>query len=139
MASQLREEPTRVVIVTRHARPSHLTQAMRAGAAGFVLKTTPSERLVAILTDIHAGRRYIDPEIAGLALTMRPCPLTERELNVLGHIHRGMATDEVAVALFLAPGTVRNYASSAMTKLGVRSGREAAAHAEPVHEQAQRP
>lgn len=129
VAERLRDSPTRVVIITRHARPSHLTQAMRAGAAGFVLKSTPSDRLVQILGDVLAGHRFVDPEIAALALTMRPCSLTDRELDVLREVHRGRTTEQVAAALHLAPGTVRNYVSSALTKLGVRSGREAAAHA----------
>jgi two-component system response regulator DesR len=132
VARAVGDVPTRVVIVTRHARPAQLQRALAAGAVGFILKSTSSDRLMAILTDIHAGQRYIDAEIAALALTMRPCPLTPRELEILVLVHAGGRTTDIARSLHLAPGTVRNYISSAMTRLGVGTGREAAAmaHAE---------
>lgn len=127
VAERLREAPTRVVIVTRHARPAHLRRALGAGAAGFIIKSTSSQRLAEILRDVAQGQRYVDPEVAASALTMRECPLTEREREVLALIHQGHRTAEVAQALHLAAGTVRNYVSSALTRLGADSGREAAA------------
>ncbi|MGH3358427.1 MAG: response regulator transcription factor, partial [Nocardioidaceae bacterium] len=68
-----------------------------------------------------------DPDIAASALTEGPCPLTERELEVLRASRTGASVDEIADQVSLAPGTVRNYLSAAMTKLGARS-RHAAAH-----------
>ncbi len=129
VARALREGPTKIVIVTRHARPALLERALAAGAVGFILKSTTSDRLVSILTDIHAGQRYVDPEIAALALTRRACPLTEREREILALVHAGQRTDDIARALHLAPGTVRNYVSSAMTRVGAGTGRDAAATA----------
>jgi two-component system response regulator DesR len=122
-AEQIRSElPTRVVLVTRHARPGVLRRALAAGVAGFVPKTTPAARLAEILRDVAAGRRYVDPDIAASALTEDDCPLTDRELDVLR-----ASVAEIAAQVHLAPGTVRNYISSAMAKLGA-SSRHAAAH-----------
>jgi two-component system, NarL family, response regulator DesR len=128
VAEQIRAElPTRVLLVTRHARPAVLRRALAAGVAGFVPKTTPAARLAEIIRDVAAGRRYVDPHIAASALTEDSCPLTARELDVLRASRGGAPVAEIAAQIHLAPGTVRNYLSSAMTKLGVRS-RHAAAH-----------
>jgi two-component system response regulator DesR len=127
-AEQIRAElPTRIVMVTRHARPGVLRRALSAGVSGFVPKTTPAARLAEILRDIAAGRRYVDPDIAASALTESECPLTDRELQVLRVSRTGASVNEIATQVHLAPGTVRNYLSTAMAKLGV-SSRHAAAH-----------
>lgn len=118
-----------VVLVTRHARPGVLRRALSAGVAGFVPKTTPSEQLAAILRDVAAGRRYVDPEIAASALTEDDCPLTDRELEVLRAARGGASVADIAAGVHLAEGTVRNYLSSAMGKLGVGSRHAAAHHA----------
>jgi two-component system, NarL family, response regulator DesR len=127
-ATQIRAElPTRIVMVTRHARPAVLRRALAAGVSGFVPKTTPAARLAEILRDVAAGRRYVDPDIAASALTESECPLTDRELQVLRVSRTGASVNEIATQVHLAPGTVRNYLSTAMAKLGV-SSRHAAAH-----------
>ncbi|MES5819555.1 response regulator transcription factor [Streptomyces sp. RG80] len=118
---------THVVIVTRHARPAVLRRALAAGVRGFVPKTTPAARLAEILRDIAAGRRYVDPDIAASALTEADCPLSERELEVLRAARTGASVAEIAAQVHLAQGTVRNYLSAAMSKLGA-SPRHAAAH-----------
>ncbi|RKT83560.1 two-component system, NarL family, response regulator DesR [Saccharopolyspora antimicrobica] len=118
-----------IVLVTRHARPGVLKRALTAGIRGFVPKTTPASRLAAILRDVHDGGRYIDPEIAASALTSGACPLTERELELLAHTLQGGTIATIAAEVHLAQGTVRNYLSSAMTKLGVATRHEAARHA----------
>jgi two-component system response regulator DesR len=123
----VRDTETLVVLVTRHARPGVLRRALSAGVSGFVPKTTPVERLAEILRDIAQGRRYVDPDIAASALTEDDCPLTERELDVLRAARGGASIDAIAEEVHLAAGTVRNYLSSAMGKLGV-SSRHAAAH-----------
>ncbi|WP_100448027.1 response regulator transcription factor [Glycomyces xiaoerkulensis] len=120
---------TNVMLVTRHARPGVLRRALAAGAAGFVPKTTPAEQLARIIRDIDAGRRYIDPEIAASALTEDESPLTPRELELLRATRGGGSIDQIAAELHLAPGTVRNYLSAAMRKLGKRSRHAAAQHA----------
>jgi len=127
-AEEIRAElPTRIILVTRHARPGVLRRALAAGVHGFVPKTTAAARLAEIIRDVAAGRRYVDPDIAASALTEDDCPLTERELEVLRATRTGASIGEIAEQVHLAPGTVRNYLSAAMTKLGV-SSRHAAAH-----------
>ncbi|MFF8816916.1 MULTISPECIES: response regulator transcription factor [Leucobacter] len=119
----------RVIIVTRHARPGVLRRALAAKIAGFVPKSTPAGELANVIRDVAAGKRYIDPEIAAAALTAERCPLTDRELDVLRATRTSSSVQEIAEALFLSPGTVRNYLSSAMTKLGAGNRHDAAAHA----------
>ncbi|MEV2190167.1 response regulator transcription factor [Streptomyces phaeochromogenes] len=127
-AEEIRAElPTQIVLVTRHARPAVLRRALAAGIRGFVPKTTAATRLAEIIRDVAVGRRYVDPDIAASALTEDDCPLTDRELEVLRAARTGASVVEIAAAVHLAPGTVRNYLSAAMSKLGA-STRHAAAH-----------
>lgn len=127
-AEEIRAElPTQIVLVTRHARPAVLRRALAAGIRGFVPKTTAAASLAEIIRDVAAGRRYVDPDIAASALTEDDCPLTDRELEVLRAARTGASVAEIAAAVHLAPGTVRNYLSAAMSKLGA-STRHAAAH-----------
>lgn len=120
-----RSVATKCIIVTRHARPGVLRRAMSAGVAGFVTKSTPATELAEVIRAVAAGRRHVDPDIAASALTAERTPLTERELDVL-RVGRGAATvRDIADELHLAPGTVRNYLSQAMRKLGVGTRHEA--------------
>ncbi|GAA3221241.1 response regulator transcription factor [Actinocorallia longicatena] len=121
--------PTQIILVTRHARPAVLRRALSAGVRGFVPKTTPASRLAEIIRDVAAGRRYVDPDIAASALTEDDCPLTERELEVLRAARTGASVNEIAAQVHLAPGTVRNYLSAAMTKLAAPTRHAAAHHA----------
>ncbi|WP_158894158.1 response regulator transcription factor [Amycolatopsis anabasis] len=120
---------TRCVILTRHARPGVLRRALAARAMGFVTKNTPAATLAEVIRNVHAGARYVDPELAATALENANCPLTDRELDVLRHVDPASTADEIAAAVHLSPGTVRNYLSSAMRKLDARTRIEAAAHA----------
>ncbi|MGD9696349.1 MAG: DNA-binding response regulator [Thermoleophilia bacterium] len=126
-----RELPgTRALILTTFGRPGYLRRAVERGAAGFLLKDSPSDRLAAAIRDVHAGRRVLDPGLAAAAIVEGDSPLTDRERDVLvasaGH---GTAA-EIAARLFLAEGTVRNYLSSAIHKLGARNRAEALSIAE---------
>lgn len=120
-----RDLSTRVVIVTTFARSGYLRRALDAGVAGYVLKDAPVEQLVDALRRVHAGSRVIAPELAVGAWDTRD-PLTEREREVLRLAARGDPNADVAVRLHLAEGTVRNYLSSAIAKLGARNRTEAA-------------
>ncbi|QPZ39373.1 response regulator transcription factor [Paramicrobacterium chengjingii] len=125
----IRAVPTRVVLVTRHARPGVLRRALSARISGFVPKSTPAEQIADVIRDVAAGRRYIDSEIAAAALAAERCPLTDRELDAVRLSRSTLNVQQIAGRLNLAQGTVRNYLSSAMTKLGVDSRQEAAEHA----------
>ncbi|MFP7761207.1 DNA-binding response regulator [Marisediminicola sp. LYQ134] len=118
--------PTRVIIVTRHARPGVLRRALAAKVSGFVPKSTPAEDLADVIRAVAAGKRYIDQEIAATALAAERCPLTDRELDALRVSQSTRSVQEIADRLHLAPGTVRNYLSAAMTKLDASSRHEAA-------------
>ncbi|QZY83714.1 response regulator transcription factor [Micrococcus luteus] len=120
----LRSVPTKVVIFTRHARPGVLRRALAEQVSGFVPKSTPAEELAVVLRQVVAGRRYVDPEIAASALTAEHSPLTERELDVLRVGRDAARVEDIAAALHLAPGTVRNHISNAIGKLGVRTRQE---------------
>ena len=125
----LRSVPTKVVIFTRHARPGVLRRALAERVSGFVPKSTPAEELADVLRQVASGRRYVDPEIAAMALTGEQSPLTERELDVLRVGRTAHRVEEIAQVLHLAPGTVRNHLSNAMAKLGVRTRQEASQRA----------
>ena len=120
---------TRVIIVTRHARPGVLRRALATRVSGFVPKSTPAEELADVIRDVAAGKRYIDHEIAAAALTAERCPLTDRELDVLRVSRSALGVQQIADQLHLAAGTVRNYLSSAMTKLDAVSRHDAAERA----------
>lgn len=120
---------TRVIIVTRHARPGVLRRALASKVSGFVPKSTPAEELAHVIRDVAAGKRYIDPEIAATALSAERCPLTDRELDALRYSRSTNSVAQIAEQLHLAPGTVRNYLSSAMMKIGATSRHEAAEQA----------
>jgi two-component system response regulator DesR len=129
-AEEIRAElPTQIVLVTRHARPAVLRRALAAGVRGFVPKTTSAARLAEIIRDIAGGRRYVDPDIAASALTEDDCPLSDRELEVLRATRTGASVAQIAAQVHLAPGTVRNYLSAAMSKLGAPTRHAAAHHA----------
>ncbi|HYL06773.1 MAG TPA: response regulator transcription factor [Thermoanaerobaculia bacterium] len=120
-----RANPARVVIVTTFARSGFLQRALAAGVAGYLLKDSPAERLADAVRRVHAGLRAIDPELAA-ATWDEPDPLTERERQVLRLAAEGMPTAGVAAELRLSEGTVRNYLSEAIGKLGAANRVEAA-------------
>ena len=116
---------TKVVIVTRHARPGVLRRALVAGVAGFLPKSRDAGEVAAVIRQVAAGARYIDPEIAADALSDERCPLTNRELDVLRLGQHGETTAQIARSLSLAPGTVRNHISTVLTKLSVDTRQQA--------------
>lgn len=117
--------PTRVVILTTFGRTGYLRRALDAGAAGYLLKDAPAAGLAAAIRAVHAGRRAIDPELAADAWG-EPDPLTDRERQVLRLAGEGLTNAEIAARLVLSEGTVRNYLSEAMGKLGAPNRTSAA-------------
>jgi two-component system response regulator DesR len=119
VAAALRTElpACRTMIVTSHGRPGNLKRALSAGARGFVPKTVSAQRLAEIIRSLHAGGRYVDPELAADAISSGDSPLTAREAQVLELAADGAPVAEVARRASLSTGTARNYLSSAATKL----------------------
>ncbi|MDA2814752.1 response regulator transcription factor [Nocardiopsis sp. RSe5-2] len=106
------------VILTGHGRPYVLRQALSSGARGFLAKGAPGTALADVVRRVHKGQRYVDPVLAADALTAPPSPLTPRETEVLSAAQGDRPIREVARALFLSQGTVRNYLAAATRKLG---------------------
>ncbi|EXG82676.1 response regulator transcription factor [Cryptosporangium arvum] len=111
----------RTLILTGVARPGTLHRAQAAGVAGFMVKESRPEDLIDAVRTVAAGGRVIDPQLAFAALGATASPLTERERDVLRFTASGAELVEVASALNLSSGTVRNYLATAVTKLGARN------------------
>jgi two-component system response regulator DesR len=120
----------RILILTTFGRPGYLRRAMEGGAAGFLLKDAPAGELAAAIRRAVAGERVVDPGLAAAALSQGESPLTPREQEVLAASRRHATVAELAGALYLSPGTVRNHLSSAMHKLDARNRAEAVRVAE---------
>ncbi len=127
LAAALKAErcPCRLIILTTFARPGYLRRALEAGASGYLLKDAPAARLADAVRRVHAGGRVIAPELAVEAWA-EPDPLTERERQVLRLAADGASGPDIAESLRLSEGTVRNYLSEAISKLGARNRIEAA-------------
>ncbi|WP_040229025.1 response regulator transcription factor [Bhargavaea cecembensis] len=125
-AEQLKDLPLKIIILTTFARAGYFERARNAGVDGYLLKDSPSEELAAAIRSIMSGRRIYSPELVDLAFSP-PNPLTERETQVLELVAEGKETKEIAKELFLTTGTVRNYISVILDKLGVGNRIEAIA------------
>ncbi|MDO8189499.1 response regulator transcription factor [Conexibacter sp. JD483] len=120
----------RVVILTTFGRPGYLRRAMEEGAAGFMLKDAPASELAAAIRRVVSGERIVDPGLAAAALSAGENPLTAREREVLAAARTEGTIAELAGALHLSPGTVRNHLSAIIGKLGAGSRIEAIRRAE---------
>ncbi len=116
---------TRVVIVTTFARAGYLRRALEAGVSGYLLKDAPATGLAEALRRVNLGGRAVDPELAAEAWS-EPDPLADRERQVLRLAGEGQSSADIAGRLSLSEGTVRNYLSEAISKLGVSNRIEAA-------------
>jgi len=127
VASELKRRhiATRVIILTTFARAGYLRRSLEAGASGYLLKDMPAKELAEAVRRVHQGLRVIDPELATEAWA-EPDPLTDRERQVLRLAGEGRASGDIADELKLSEGTVRNYLSEAISKLGAANRVEAA-------------
>lgn len=107
------------MVVTGHGRPAHLKRALACGVRGFLPKTVSARVLADVVRAVHAGGRYVDPQLAAEAISAGDSPLTPREADVLELAATGAPVEEIARRACLSPGTVRNYLSSAAGKLHV--------------------
>jgi len=116
----------KILILTTFGRPGYLRKAMENGVVGFLLKEAPSAHLADAIRRAVAGERVVDPDLALAALSEGSNPLTEREREILAAATRGDPIVMIAQSLFLSEGTVRNYLSIAIQKLGAHNRTEAA-------------
>jgi two-component system response regulator DesR len=118
------ELPIKVVIVTTFARSGFLRRALDAGVCGYLLKDAPAEKLADALRQVQHGGRAIDPQLA-LDAWSQADPLNDRERQVLRLSGDGRSASEIATQLGLSHGTMRNYLSECIGKLGVANRIEA--------------
>ena len=119
-----REIGCKVIILTTFARPGFLRRALDAGVGGYLLKDAPAEQLAEAIRKVHRGGRAIDPQLA-LEAWSGDDPLNDRERQVLRLAGEGKSAGDIAGQLHLSQGTVRNYLSEAIGKLGVGNRIEA--------------
>ena len=131
-AAQLRDRlpACKVLILTTFGRPGYLRRAMASGVVGFLVKEAPAAQLAVAIRRAMAGERIVDPGLATAALSEGDSPLIEREREVLVATARGESIAEIARALYLTEGTVRNYLSEAIGKVGAQNRVDAARIAE---------
>jgi two-component system response regulator DesR len=120
------ENKARVIILTTFARPGYLRRALDAGARGYLLKERPASELAEAIRRVHTGLRAVDPALAAEAWSADEDPLSDRERAVLQRAGDGRSSAEIAAELRLSEGTVRNYLSEAIAKLGAANRTDAA-------------
>lgn len=126
--ARLNEERTacRFLVVTTFGRPGYLRRAMEAGAAGFLVKDTPANRLAEMVRRVAQGYRVVDPALAADSLAAGITPLTGREQEALRVAARGGPIRQIAKELHLSEGTVRNHLSTAIAKTQAHNRHDAA-------------
>jgi len=127
LATELKQRGSsaRIIILTTFARPGYLRRAMQSGASGYLLKDSPASALADAVRRVHSGGRVIAPELAVEAWSEED-PLSDRERQVLRMAAEGSSSGDIAARLHLSEGTVRNYLSEAISKLGAANRIEAA-------------
>jgi len=125
-----------VLVLTTYDADQWVFDAIRSGAAGYLLKDTPRDGLIAAIKGTAEGKTHVDPNVAGKLFTqVSKAPaedttvtasLSEREREVLSLLARGLSNADIAARLYLSEGTVRNYVSAIFVKLGVSDRTQAA-------------
>ncbi|MNO14840.1 Transcriptional regulatory protein DegU [compost metagenome] len=126
---QSNASPCRIIILTTFARPGYFERAIKANIHGYLLKDEPSDKLAEAIRRVHAGHREISSELIFGSLREEN-PLTDREKVILKLAAEGQSAGDIASAMHLSYGTVRNYLSEIMNKLNVKSRIEAVRLAE---------
>jgi NarL family two-component system response regulator LiaR len=134
---RLKYPEVKVLVLTTYADDEWVFDAIQAGASGYLLKDTPRDQLIKAVRGTVEGKTYVDPAIAGKVLeqvtshqtqpaSLITSKLTEREIEVLRLIARGLSNADIADRLFLSEGTVRNHVSAILSKLGISDRTQAA-------------
>jgi two-component system response regulator DesR len=126
MALRDSDSKARVIILTTFARSGYLRRALEAGVRGYLLKDRPASELADAIRRVHSGLQSIDPSLAAEAWNADPDPLSERERQILKLVNSGRSSSEIADELHLSEGTLRNYLSEIISKLGATNRTDAA-------------
>jgi two-component system, NarL family, response regulator DesR len=127
VARQLQtQSQTKVIVLTNFARAGYLRRALEAGVSGYVLKAQPANELADAVRRVHRGLRVIDPQLAAESWSGGADPLTPRQREILRLATEGASTADIAAQLGISGGTVRNYLSEAILKLGAANRIDAA-------------
>lgn len=127
----------KVLVLTTYGTDDWVSDAIRAGASGYLLKDAPREGVLSAIRGTVEGKTYLDPSVAGKILgelsstkkkpaTSITSKLTQREIEVLQLLAKGLSNDDIAKQLFLSEGTVRNHIGTIVAKLGVSDRTQAA-------------
>jgi DNA-binding NarL/FixJ family response regulator len=127
----------KVLVLTTYGTDEWVFDAIRAGASGYLLKDAPREGVLSAIRGTLEGKTYVDPSVAGKLLsqvsgsnnkaaTLITSKLTDREVEVLTLLARGLSNENIAKQLFLSEGTIRNHVTSIISKLGVSDRTQAA-------------
>ena len=111
----------RIILLTALPGSGHLHAAMAAGADGYLLKSITAPSLINAIRAVCNGQSALDPNVAAVAMRKGPSPLNDRETEILRLVADGSSTAQIASRLYLSKGTVRNYLSTAMSKLDADS------------------
>ncbi len=136
---------TKIIFLSMHEGEEYLKEALRAGAAGYVLKRAAATELVAAIRAVQRGDAYLDPALTRTLDDLRDgdtgrlADLTERELQVLKLVAEGLTNRQIAEQMFLAEKTVKNYVSNMLAKLGMHHRTQAAVYAARLAERRARP
>jgi DNA-binding NarL/FixJ family response regulator len=128
---------SKVLVLSTYGTDEWVFDAIRAGASGYLLKDSPREEVLKAIRGTADGKNYIDPSVTGKILgeisstkkkhsNLITSKLTQREIEVLKLLARGLSNEDIAKQLFLSEGTVRNHIGSIVDKLGVADRTQAA-------------
>lgn len=117
--------PCKIMIVTTFTKPGFIRRAMELQVDSYLLKDEPIDRLIAAIRRVMKGEKVISTDLMTTYFLAQDSPFTEREQIVLRLVRDGKTTEQIAKSLYLTPGTVRNYISSAIQKLEVESRHQA--------------
>jgi two-component system, NarL family, response regulator len=126
-AIRAKTSPPKTLVLTSYESDEEIYRAIEAGAQGYLLKSTPQAEIVAAIQTVHSGRHHIPPRIAArLAERMVRSALTQRELEILEMVVRGLTNKQIGHALQISENTARNHINSIIRKLDVSGRTEAA-------------
>ncbi|MHC5249214.1 response regulator [Enterococcus sp. LJL90] len=129
LAAELQDSPIKVIILTTFARDGYFERAVAAKVAAYLLKDTPSEELIEHIRSAMAGKTFYEPSLITGYMNNQKNPLSQKEQEILALISQGATSKDIAGQLYLSDGTIRNYISEIISKLGAKNRIDAAAKA----------